>query len=110
MVFVAKGVAGADILETYTCTDIAATDFLHRVLLVGVHLEKTRNTFLLVTARIEHIAAGNNITRINAEEAQTAYIGVGGNLERKGAHRSLRRGIACLDLLGIVDSVTFYSA
>ena len=55
MVLVAKGITCTDILETYTCTYIAATDKLLGVLLVGVHLEQTAHTFLLSGTGIEDI-------------------------------------------------------
>ena len=46
MIFVAKGVTGADIFETYASADIAAVDRFFCILLVGVHLEQTADTFL----------------------------------------------------------------
>ena len=55
MVFVTEGVAGTDVLETYTCAYIAATDHLLGVLLVGVHLEETAYTLLLAGAAVEHV-------------------------------------------------------
>ncbi len=75
-----------------------------------MHLEQTRNTLFLVGTGVEHVRAGNNIARVDAEEGQTAYIGVGSDLEGQGAHRSLGRGFAGLDLFGVVDSVAFNGA
>ena len=85
-VLVAESVTCADILEAYACADITAADFLHGVLLVGVHLEQTAHTLFLVGAGVEHVATGNHVARVDAEECQTAYIGVGGNLECEGTH------------------------
>ena len=47
MILVAECVSGADILETYSGAYIAAADNLFRVLLVGMHLEKTGDTLFL---------------------------------------------------------------
>ena len=47
VVLVAEGVTRADILEADAGADVAAADLLFRVLLVGVHLEQTRDTLFL---------------------------------------------------------------
>jgi len=72
-----------NILEAYTSTNITGTNHLNRILLIWVHLEQTRNTFLLARARVINIRTGFNLTWVNAEESQTAYIRVGRNLERQ---------------------------
>ena len=48
MIFVAKGVTGADIFETYASADIAAVDRFFCILLVGVHPNRrlTRSFYL----------------------------------------------------------------
>ncbi|CCZ70185.1 putative uncharacterized protein [Bacteroides sp. CAG:702] len=46
-----------------------------------MHLEQTRNTFFLSRTRIVDIRTCLNLTRINTEESQTAYIRVGSNLK-----------------------------
>ena len=61
VVLVAECVTCAYILETYTGTDVTAADFLHRVLLVRVHLEQTRHTLLLARTGVENVATGVNV-------------------------------------------------
>ena len=72
-----------DILEAYTGTNITGANHLNRILFIWVHLEQTWNTFFLTRARVINIRTGFNLTWINTEESQTAYIRVGCNLERQ---------------------------
>ncbi|EJX07948.1 hypothetical protein EVA_03941 [gut metagenome] len=53
--FVAKRITSADILETNASTNITSADNLYRILVVRVHLEKTRYTFLLTRTNIVSI-------------------------------------------------------
>ena len=46
-VFVTDCISSTDILETYTGTDITTADHLHGILAIRVHLEETRDPFLL---------------------------------------------------------------
>ncbi len=107
-VLVTESITGADILETYTCADIAAIDKLFGILLIRVHLEKTRHTLFLTRTGIEDICAGDNFTGVNAEECQTTNIGVGGNLERESTHGSFARRLTGNDFVGAIGQTTFY--
>ena len=109
-IFGTEGVAGADILETYACADIAAADHFLGILLVGMHLEQTRDTFLLARTAVENVRAGVDVAGVHAEEAQAAYIGVGCNLERQSAHGCVGAGFAGDYLVGVVDCVAFDGA
>ena len=80
-IFVAKCITSVNILETYTCTNITSWDYFNRVLVVRVHLEQTRYAFLLAWTSVVDVWTSFDLTRVNAEECQTAYIGVGSNLE-----------------------------
>ena len=70
-----------NILETYTCANVAGTDYVHRILVVGVHLEQTAHTFLLTGTYIIDIGTSLYLTGVNTEEGQAAYIRVCSNLE-----------------------------
>ncbi len=61
MVLVAECVAGADILESDTRADITAADGILGILLVGMHLEETRNALFLAGTGVEHIASGLDV-------------------------------------------------
>ena len=67
-----------------------------------MHLEETRDTFLLARARVVDIRASLQLTRIDTEEAETTYIRVGSDLEGKSRQR--RAGVDLTDdfLLWIV--------
>ncbi len=106
MVFVAKGIARADILETHASADITRADKFFGVLFVGVHLEQARNTFLFVGTGIQHIRTGIQFSRINTEEAKAPHIRVGCNLERQCAHRFRRVGMAYQNLFRILGICT----
>ncbi len=109
-VFVAEGVACADILEAYACTDITAADDILGVLLVGVHLEEAANAFLLAGTCVEHVGSCVHVAGVNAEEAETAHIGVCSDLECESAEGLVAGGMACDDFVGVVDSAAFDSA
>ena len=51
-IFSAECITCTDILEAYSGTDITTADFLHRILLIGVHLEQTRDTLLLTRTAV----------------------------------------------------------
>ncbi len=109
MVLIAESVAGADILEAHTCAYVAAANHLLSVLLVGVHLEQTAHALFLTRTGVEHVASGNNVAAVHAEECQTTHIRVGRDLERKSTHRSFARRLTGLNLIGARGIVTLYS-
>ena len=100
-IFVAKRVTGVNVFETYACTDVTGADDFNGVLVVGVHLEQTGNTFLLARAYVVDIRTGFHFTGIHAEESQTTNIGVGSNLEREGCGLFVFAGLAVLFFAGI---------
>ena len=55
IIFVTQRITSTDILETNTSTNITTTDSFHRILLVWVHLEQTRDTFFLTRACVVNI-------------------------------------------------------
>ena len=78
--------------------------------MVGVHLEQAANTFFFTATGIEYVATCFQFTGINAEEAQTAYIGVCSDLERQSAKRFIGRNFTnnfCIRIIGQC-SVNFF--
>ena len=96
----AERIARADLLETYGCADVTGTDGFQRVLLVGVHLVDTADALALAAAGVEHVRSGIELARVNADEGQTTYEGVGSDLERQAAEGIVLRSVAHLLLLG----------
>jgi len=77
----AKGIACSNIFKTNCCTDIASLAELNWVLFVGMHLVNTANTLLFTGTGVENVATAINLSGVNPDEGQTAYKGVGSNLE-----------------------------
>ena len=100
-VLVAKRVACANIFEAYTCANITSVDAFHRDFLVRVHLEQAADTLFLTRTSIVNIRAGLYLTRINAEEHQTAHEGVGGNLKRQSRCGSVFRRLTLFLFVGV---------
>ena len=111
MLLVAEGITGTDILEAYACAYIASCDEIHRVLVVGVHLEDTRDTLFLARTGVVNIRTCDQLTAIHAEIAETTYIRVGSNLEcqraerliiiRLAGERLISTRVGTIDYLGI---------
>src|SRR5438309_8087580 len=81
MFFVADGVAGADILQADSGTDISRQNFADVFALVGVHLEQTPNALGPATACVQHGVAGLQLSRVNADKSQLANERIGHDLE-----------------------------
>ena len=60
MILVADGVSCTEILESDSGADVSGLDELDRVLMVGVHLVQTRDSFLLSGADVIDISTGVN--------------------------------------------------
>ena len=111
MLLVAEGITGTDILEAYACAYIAGSNKVHGVLVVGVHLEDTRDTLFLARTGIVNIRTCHQLTAIHAEIAETTYIRVGSNLEcqraerlviiRLAGERLISTRVGTIDYLGI---------
>ena len=97
MIFVTQRVTRANILETNTGSNITATNFLHRILLIRMHLEQAGDTLFLIGTRIQHVRSGYYFARIHTEIAQATHIRIGGNLKRQRRQRFLGKRLA-LDL------------
>ena len=108
MLLVAKRMARLDFLETHSGTDVAGLDAVEGVLLVGVHLHDARDTLLLAGVGVVDIRATLQRAAVDAEEAQTSHIGVGGNLESEGREGGLDVHLAALLFLRLgVDATDF---
>ena len=103
MLLVAEGITGTDILKAYACAYIAGSDEVHGVLVVGVHLEDTRDTLFLARTGVVNIRTCHQLTAIHAEIAETTYIRVGSNLECQRAERLIIIRLAgeCLVVAGV---------
>ena len=99
MILSAEGIARADILESHTCTYITGADEINRVLVIGVHLEDTRDTLFLAGTGIVDIRTCLQFTGINSEVAQTSYIRVSSNLECECGKRLGIVGLTCCRLV-----------
>ena len=51
---VAQGITGGDVLQTHEGVDVAGFGSIHRVLLVGVHLEDLADALLLALGGVKH--------------------------------------------------------
>ena len=106
--FIAEGVAGLDVLESYGCSDIACLDSFDGVLLVAVHLHDAGDALFLAGVGVVDVGAGVEGAGIDAEEAETADIGVGGDLEGEGREGGLGIDGAGFGLIGLgVDAFDF---
>ena len=60
MILVADGVSRTEILESDGGADVSGLDKIDRILVVGVHLVQTRDSFLLSGADVIDISTGVN--------------------------------------------------
>ena len=101
----AQGVTGGDVLEADEGVDVAGVGLLHRVLLVGVHLEELADALLLALGGVEdHLALGD-LAGVDAHVDELAVEGVGGHLEGQGGEGSLLVGRTGEHLLLVTDGV-----
>ncbi len=91
---VAQGVAGGGVLEADHRVDVAGRGRLHRVLLVGVHLEQLAQTLLLALGRVDDLRTGIDLARVHPDVGQLAEERVGGDLERQRGERLVHRRLA----------------
>src|SRR5262249_40750471 len=87
IIFRTKGIASGRILEPYCGCDVACIYLFDLFALIGMHLQNTANTLLLLLSRIVDIGSRVEHARINTEEAKLTNEGVSHNLEsqrRKG--------------------------
>ena len=103
---IAQGVTGGGVLEADHRVDVARSRILDRVLLVGMHLEELADAFLLALGGVEHLGAGVDLARVDADEGQLAEERVSRDLERERRERLVGRRLAREDLLLVADGVT----
>ena len=84
---VAQGITGGDVLQTHEGVDVAGFGGIHRVLLVGVHLEDLADAFLLLLGGVEDGVARLDGTGVHAHEHELAVERVGGDLEDQSRER-----------------------
>ncbi|MNC05490.1 hypothetical protein D3C75_529660 [compost metagenome] len=90
--FVGQGVTGNGVLQTDGSCNITCVYDADFLTAVCMHLQDTADALTLVLGGIQHVGAGVQESGIDAEEGQTAHIGVGGNLERQSGERLFVRG------------------
>ena len=66
-----------------------------------MHLQNTAHALLLVLHAVENGGTGSQVTGVHTEEAQTAHIGVGHNLESQRGERLIIAGMTILFLVGL---------
>ena len=67
---------------------------LHRVLLVGVHLEQLAQTLLLALGGVDDLRAGVDLARVHPDVGELAEERVGGHLEGQRGERLVDRRLA----------------
>ena len=81
VVGIGEGVAGEGVLQADGGGDVAGVDLVDVLAVVGVHLEDAPDALLAVLDGVEHVRAGLERARVDAEEGQLADERVGGDLE-----------------------------
>ena len=94
MLFIAQGIAGAGVLQSYRRRDIARVAAFDILTVVRVHLQDSADTLIVVLVGVVHRGTGVDGTGIHTEEAQLAHKGVGHNLERQSGERLVVGGVA----------------
>ena len=90
---VAERVACRCKLQPDRSGNITGVDLFQFSSLVGVHLEHTSESFLLVLGGIEHIGPGRSDSGIDAEERELSYEGICHDLEGQCREGLLVRGV-----------------
>ena len=81
MIGIAKGIAGRGLFESDRRGDVAGVTGLNVLTMVGMHLQDAAHALGMTLGGIEHRGTGVDRARIDAEEAELAHKGVGGNLK-----------------------------
>ena len=85
--FVAKRVAGIDVLQADAGANVARVDFLNFFALVGVHLEQTADALAGTLCGIHDIAARLQNARVDADVSDVADKGIGHDFEGQRSKR-----------------------
>ncbi len=98
---VTQGVTGGDVLQAHEGVDVAGFGGVHRVLLVGVHLEDLADAFLLLLGGVEHGVARLDGAGVDAHEDEFAVERVRRDLEDQSGERVIGRRVT-IDFVGLV--------
>ena len=101
MTLIAQGIAGGGVLQTHDGGDIAGIHRVDILAVVGVHLQNAAHALTLALGGVQHGGTGRQLTGVNAEEGQTAHIGVGHDLEGQRGKGLVVAGTAILFLVGL---------
>ena len=101
VLLVAQGITRGGVLQAHHGGDVAGIDGLQILTVIGVHLQQTTHTLTLVLGGIEHRRTCVQRTRVHTEEAQTAHIGVGHDLEGQCGEGLVVGSVTVLLLLGL---------
>ena len=91
-IFGAERVTGGGVLQTNNGNDVASGANVDVNTVVGVHLQKTADAFLLVLGSVQHVGAGLESAGVYAQVGELANERVGHDLECQGSKRCLRVG------------------
>ena len=87
VVGVGQRVAGEGVLEADGGGDVARVDHFEVLAVVGVHLQDAADALLLALDRVQHVRAGLERARVDAEEGELAHERVGRDLEGERRER-----------------------
>ena len=98
---IAQGLTGGGVLQADSSADIASTDEVDVMLLVGVHLQKAADALLLAVDGVDDVRASIQTAGVAAQVGELADKGIGHDLEGQSGERSLLVCRALLLLIGI---------
>ena len=101
VLLIAQGVAGSGVFQAHSSRDITRVAGVNILAVVGMHLEDTTDSFVVILGGIVNGSTGLGNAGIYTEEAQLAYIRVSGDLKRQGCQRLLVRRRSLFLLLSI---------
>mmetsp|Transcript_894 Transcript_894/g.2071 ORF Transcript_894/g.2071 Transcript_894/m.2071 type:complete len:552 (+) Transcript_894:661-2316(+) len=87
VVLVTEGFSGGGILESDKSDDISSNSRLNFGTVVGVHLQHTSNSLVLLLDRVVDVSSGFHDTRVDTSEGKGTDERIVGNLESKSGHR-----------------------
>ena len=86
---IAEGVAGEGVLQADDGGDVARIDLVDLFAVVGVHLQQPADALALALGAVQHVGAGFQLARIDAEVGQAPDVRVGHDLEDQRANGAL---------------------
>ena len=98
---IAKGLPGADLLETHHGGDVARGDVLDLLALVGVHAQQAPQSLLAARGGVDQLLAGLGPARIHADVGEVTDVLVGHQLEHERAEGLVVVGLAQHRFLGL---------